>query len=380
MRALITPFANRKALMIGLVGAVVLALAGTAVGYQMLNHKVTLSLDGKQTTVESFGKTVRSVLADRHVVVGPHDSVVPSLDSGVHDGTQISVRFGRPLSVSVDGVKSTHWTTATTLASAMSQLGLRYTGAALSSSRGASIDRQGMALQITTPKRVEIKVANAKLAHANVPVLTVRQLLAHLGVKYGHNDIIRPGLGHRLKDGDKVVLIRVAIATKRVAQGIGFRTVNQSDSSMLQGQTRIVRVGQSGLRAIWYRVVLHNGTVFRRQVVRQRMERQPVDALVKVGTKAPPPPPPPPAPAAANFAGGSSVWDRIAACESGGNWATNTGNGYYGGLQFTLGTWAAYGGTGRPDLNSRAQQIAVAERVRAAEGGYGAWPVCGARA
>src|SRR5690242_6575163 len=70
-------------------------------------------------------------------------------------------------------------------------------------------------------------------------------------------------------------------------------------------------------------------------------------------------------------------WDRIAQCESGGNWHANTGNGYYGGLQFNLGTWQANGGHGRPDQNTREQQIAVAERVRAASGGYGAWPVCG---
>jgi hypothetical protein len=74
---------------------------------------------------------------------------------------------------------------------------------------------------------------------------------------------------------------------------------------------------------------------------------------------------------------GGSIWDRIAACESGGNWATNTGNGYYGGLQFSLGTWQAYGGTSRPDLTSREYQISIAEKVAAAEGGYGAWPVCG---
>jgi len=70
-------------------------------------------------------------------------------------------------------------------------------------------------------------------------------------------------------------------------------------------------------------------------------------------------------------------WDAIAQCESGGNWHANTGNGYYGGLQFNLGTWQANGGHGRPDQNTREQQIAVAERVRAASGGYGAWPVCG---
>jgi hypothetical protein len=90
---------------------------------------------------------------------------------------------------------------------------------------------------------------------------------------------------------------------------------------------------------------------------------QPVARIVRIGTKTI----------------DTGVWDAIASCESGGNWAANTGNGYYGGLQFNLGTWAAYGGSGRPDQQSREAQIAVAERVRDASGGYGAWPHCGAR-
>ena len=71
-------------------------------------------------------------------------------------------------------------------------------------------------------------------------------------------------------------------------------------------------------------------------------------------------------------------WSGVAQCESGGNWHINTGNGYYGGLQFNLGTWQAYGGSGYPHQNSREAQIAVAERVRAATGGYGSWPGCAA--
>ena len=74
-------------------------------------------------------------------------------------------------------------------------------------------------------------------------------------------------------------------------------------------------------------------------------------------------------------------WSGVAACESGGNWQVNTGNGYYGGLQFSQSTWAGYGGTAaapRADLASPAQQIAVAERVLAGQG-VGAWPVCGKR-
>jgi len=76
------------------------------------------------------------------------------------------------------------------------------------------------------------------------------------------------------------------------------------------------------------------------------------------------------------------VWDRIAQCESGGNWHINTGNGYYGGLQFSAGTWRAYGGTAyapTADQASRSAQIAVATKVQGAQG-WGAWPVCSARA
>ena len=69
-------------------------------------------------------------------------------------------------------------------------------------------------------------------------------------------------------------------------------------------------------------------------------------------------------------------WDAVAQCESGGNYAINTGNGFYGGLQFTLSTWGAYGGRGAPQNASRSEQIAVAERVLAGQG-KGAWPVCG---
>ncbi|MGM9472569.1 transglycosylase family protein [Pseudarthrobacter sp. YS3] len=77
-------------------------------------------------------------------------------------------------------------------------------------------------------------------------------------------------------------------------------------------------------------------------------------------------------------AASTSTWDALAQCESGGNWATNTGNGYTGGLQFSSTTWAAYGGTGSAADASREQQIAVAEQVQAAQG-WGAWPSCAAQ-
>lgn len=112
--------------------------------------------------------------------------------------------------------------------------------------------------------------------------------------------------------------------------------------------------------------------------------------LLEVGTRVripapgeefPPREPPPGATArrgarpAAGGAAGGSVWDRLARCESGGNWQANTGNGYYGGLQFSLRSWQAVGGTGYPHEHPRATQVAMAERLRAVQG-WGAWPAC----
>lgn len=72
------------------------------------------------------------------------------------------------------------------------------------------------------------------------------------------------------------------------------------------------------------------------------------------------------------------VWDRLAACESGGNWSINTGNGYYGGLQFSLSSWRGVGGAGYPHQASKAEQIRRGEMLKA-RGGWGHWPACSAK-
>lgn len=78
-------------------------------------------------------------------------------------------------------------------------------------------------------------------------------------------------------------------------------------------------------------------------------------------------------------AASTSTWDRVARCESGGNWHINTGNGYYGGLQFSSSTWHAYGGSGLASHASKATQIRIAEKVLRHQG-WGAWPVCSVKA
>jgi LysM repeat protein len=91
-----------------------------------------------------------------------------------------------------------------------------------------------------------------------------------------------------------------------------------------------------------------------------------------------PAPQPRSAPVYAPTVASGSVWDRLAQCESGGNWAINTGNGFYGGLQFTLSSWQAVGGSGYPNQASREEQIMRAEKLLAMQG-WGAWPACTAK-
>ncbi|MGB0099544.1 MAG: transglycosylase family protein [Nocardioides sp.] len=368
---LLSRLARSRPLMIALAGVVVLAVAGSTWGYSALSKTVTLSLDGKSQEVTAFGGTVGDVLEAEGIEVDDRDVVAPSVDEAVTDGSKITVEFARPFELSVDGESQTYWVTSTTVSRALDEIGRAYRGAELSASRGGSIDREGMTLDVVTPKTLKVKLGGKDMVKKTVTALTVEEALDELGVKVGKHDETKPGLRHQLENGDKVVFTDVRIVKKSVdGEVIDFSTVEQEDGSMFEGESSTAREGRTGLRDVTYRIVYRNGEIAVRKVLKQEVLRQPVDELVKVGTKE--------KPAATNFAGGNSVWDRLAQCESGGNWAINTGNGYYGGLQFNLGTWQAYGGTGLPSNASRETQIAIATKLRDASGGYGAWPHCSA--
>ncbi|HEX6514729.1 MAG TPA: transglycosylase family protein [Nocardioidaceae bacterium] len=373
MRSKIALLTKSKAALAVLVGAVVMAVGATTAGYAAMSKTVTLSLDGRTEQVHTLDDTVGEVLESEGVSVDTHDVVAPGLDSQVSDGSRIAVRYGRPLDVTIDGQDKRYWVTATDVATALDQLGLRLAGADLSTSRSAPIGRSGLDLKVVTPKTLTYIVGSGKKHTGKVPAMTVEEALKELGVKVDKDDKVQPGLGATVEDGDKIVVTKFQTVTRKVEESIDHGTVQRSDSSLYRGQTRTVRSGRDGSREVVYRITYKNGHVVSRKALRSELVRKPVAAVVKVGTKSRPAPAP-----TTNYASGSTVWDQLAQCESGGNWAANTGNGYYGGLQFNLSTWHSYGGTGYPNEASRETQIAIAEKVRAANGGYGAWPACAA--
>lgn len=359
-----------RPLMIALAAVIVLAVAGSTWGYSALSKTVTLSVDGEPQEVTVFGGTVGDVLAAEGIEVTSRDEVTPSVDEEIVDGSKIAIAFARPVQLEVDGVSQTHWVTADTVSRALEEIGRGYRDAELSTSRGGSIDREGISLSVVTPKTLKIKVGKRDLVKRTVTALTVEDALEEIGVRIGKHDETKPAPSHLLEDGDKLVFTNVRVVTKKVdGEVVDFGTVEQEDGSMYEGETSVVRSGETGLRDVTYKIVYRNGKLHVRKVVSQDVLRKPVAEIVKVGTKEAP----------AVFVAGNSVWDRLAQCESGGNWAINTGNGYYGGLQFSLGTWQAYGGPGMPHQQSRETQIAIATKLRNASGGYGAWPGCAAK-
>ena len=370
MRSRLAQLSRSKTVLATLVAVVVAAVAGTTVGYAALSKDVTLTLDGRTTRVSAIGDTVGDVLAAEGIEVTDKDLVAPSVDESVTDGSAIAVQFGRPLELSVDGDTHTYWVNSTDVASALGEIGRRFDGAELSTSRGSSIGRKGLSLAVVTPKVLHIKLGARDLRKRTVTALTVADVLESMDFEVDRHDKVTPSLTTEIADGDEVVVKDIRIATKKVRREVvDAPVVEREDPSMFEGEEKVVQPGKDGVRAVTYRLRFVDGELVARKVVDASVRVEAVPTIVKVGTKEK---------ATSNFAGGSTVWDSLAQCESGGNWAINTGNGYYGGLQFNLGTWQAYGGTGLPSEASRETQIAIATKLRDASGGYGAWPACAA--
>ena len=155
---------------------------------------------------------------------------------------------------------------------------------------------------------------------------------------------------------------------------VDFTVVRKSTDELEKGRTKVETPGSNGLRKVTWRETRHDGKLEDRKKTRATVVTKPKKQVVLVGTKEPEKDEEPTA------SGGASggVWDKIAKCESGGNWSINTGNGYYGGLQFSPSTWRAHGGSGMPHKASRAEQIAIAKKVQKSQG-WGAWPGCTAK-
>jgi uncharacterized protein YabE (DUF348 family) len=268
--------------------AIVTSLVVGAGGFAYVDKSVTLSVDGKTSAVHVFGSTVADVLANQDIKLGAHDLVAPAVSSPIKDNQKVVVRYGRLLTVTVDGQTKEFWTTSTTVAGALAELCIRADSAKLSVSRSQPLGRMGLAMAVTTPKSVTVAV-DGKTLTAQTTGATVADVLTELKVTVGAKDRIAPALTTPVgSSGLKVAVARVKQKGVKTNQAIGFGTQRRNDASLFTGDTKTLRAGKLGNRVISHLQTWVNGKLESDKLSGSGVSAGPVSRILAVGTKARP--------------------------------------------------------------------------------------------
>ena len=402
---------------IGAATVCVVAVGGGGTAFAMSNE-AQLSVYGEESTVRTFSQpTVGDLLDAQGIEVKDTDLVLPGVDEAVTDGMDIQIIQRTPVTVSVDGVEQELLTTGDTVADALEDAEYKAEGAAITPEPETSLSDTEGEVEIVTRKTVTF-VGQYGQDTFEVTALTVGDAMEKVLGDIEDTDTADVPRDTVLEDGATHEIQRVRENERTETKEIPFETKTVEDDSLYEGTTKTTTEGKAGSKELVYAETVVDGEVTESEVVSEDVVTEPVTKVVAKGTKEKPKPAPEPAAeaptteqksekksekrsssstanrsserssedsssskdsgASAPSAPSGSVWDRIAQCESGGNWSINTGNGYHGGLQFSGQTWRAFGGgkyAPTADQASRAQQIDIAKKVQAQQG-WGAWPAC----
>ncbi|BDB44704.1 resuscitation-promoting factor RpfB [Mycobacterium kiyosense] len=354
-----------------LVGALLVALI-FAGGFAVSSSKtVTLTVDGTSTRVSTMKSRVIDIVQENGFSVGDRDDLYPAGDVTVPNAATIVLRRSRPLQITLDGQNSRQvWTTASTVDEALAQLAMTDTAPA-AASRASRVPLAGMTLPVVSAKTVEI-ADGPVVRTVHLPAPNVAGLLAAAGAPLQDSDQVVPAANTPITDGMQIQVTRNRIerVTERVPLPPPARRIEDPELNM--SREVVEDPGAPGTQDVTFAVAEVNGVETGRLPISNSVVTPAREAVVRVGTKPGTEVPP---------VSDGGIWDSLAGCEAGGNWAINTGNGFYGGVQFDQGTWVANGGlryAPRADLATREEQIAIAEVTRQRQG-WGAWPVCSGR-
>jgi uncharacterized protein YabE (DUF348 family) len=364
---------QRNGLLRAVVIVVVLMMIGGAASALVVDKTITVTIDGQNRIVHTFGNDVGAVLASAGIDLSPQDRVEPAPTTVVADGDEVIFTHARTLTLVEGSSQRDLPIPATTVEEAMQILGLEATPTQMSAPPSTRIPLGGFRLELRVPRTVKFTDGTGAPSEVTTMSGTVAGLLAEKGIQLGPDDVSVPSADTPLTEGLDVHVVRNGEGEVVEVRPIAPPEQIIEDGSLPRGKRVVVDKGAPGEQTAIMRVYVQNGQEVRREQVRAGGMTQPHPRVVRLGTndslRAP-------------VVADGSVWDRIAQCEATGNWAVNSGNGYYGGLQFDAGTWRAYGGTDYaplPHQATREEQIAVASRVRDDRGGYGAWPACSRR-
>jgi uncharacterized protein YabE (DUF348 family) len=357
-----------------LVLAVILVLVGGGASALAADKTIVITVDGQDRTLHTFASTVESALASAGITATPQDRVEPALPTDLADGDHVIFSRARKLTLVEGGSQRDLWTTEASVGAALAVLGVDAEPIQMSTSPDAQIPLGGISLELRVPRTITLTDGTGAPGQFSTMSGTVGGLLAEHGIQLGPDDVAIPSLDTALTDGASVQIVRNGVGEVVETRPIPAPEEVIDDPQLPRGKRVVVDKGKPGEQTAIMRVYVQNGQEVRREQVRAGGMTPPTPRKVRVGTNDDI--------AQAPSVVDGSVWDRLARCESTGNWSINSGNGYYGGLQFDAGTWRAYGGTDYaplPHQATREEQIAVATRVRDDRGGYGAWPACAAK-
>jgi uncharacterized protein YabE (DUF348 family) len=224
---------------------------------------------------------------------------------------------------------------------------------------------------VVSPKTVQLDDGGVvRTVHLAAP--NVASLLEAAGAPLEQKDTVVPAASSPVVDGMQIQVTRVRI--EKETERIPLPPANNriEDPALNMSRQVVEDPGTPGTQDVTFAIAKVNGVATGKLPVANVIVTPARDAVLRVGTKPGTEVPP---------VGNGGAWDALAQCEAGGNWAINTGNGFYGGVQFDQNTWERNGGlryAARADLATKEEQIAIAEVTRARQG-WGAWPVCSGR-
>ena len=358
-----------------MVAAVLVVLMATAglVAAADFDKRVTLDVDGVVTETRTSAETVDELLASKGVEPRQEDKLSHELDETVENNATVTVRYAKPVTVVVDGESTDEVSYATTVGDLLDDLEVTpEKGAYLSSDVDENVNRFGEEIVVSNPKTLTV-TADGEDTEVETNKPTEGDVLDEAGVKLDEDDEVDPGVDSFVAADTALKVVRIEKVTRTESVPIDFETEVTEDGELEKGEKEVVTEGEAGEASEEVNLVLADGEVREREVVSRSTTREPVSRVEKHGTKEPEP-----AGSDAPAVPGDSVFDQLAQCESGGNWAANTGNGYYGGVQFSAQTWRAVGGSGLPHENSREEQIHRATILQQ-QSGWGQWPACSAK-
>ncbi|MFZ3498116.1 ubiquitin-like domain-containing protein [Streptomyces sp. 5.8] len=346
---------------------VVAFLAGGTTAFVAADKAVRLTVDGVPRTLHTFADDVDELLAAEGLGVGPHDLVAPAGAEVLDDGDEIVLRYGRPLSLTLDGQRREVWTTARTVDGALRQFGIRAEGAYLSTPRTAAVPRTGLTLAVRTERSITF-MADGRERAIRTNAATVQEALGEAGITLHGQDTTSVPAGSFPRDGQTVTVLRITGTREIREERIPYATERVKDSSLFAGTEVVERSGRPGARRVTYGLRTVNGVRQKPRRIAEETVREPVSQLVKVGTK--------PLPTSVQGADGLD-WGALARCESGGRPGATDPSGTYGGLyQFDVQTWQALGGSGRPQDAPGPEQTYRAKKLYV-QRGASPWPHCG---